>query len=101
MPAGRLLQFSVLCGSATSLSTWPLPAESWLSASRLAKSQGQRLGEMQANFGKAVMLLEQFYRGQSDLSETLGVLNDVLSQVAYHRENVIKTGQPELELFGD
>ncbi|MTD32550.1 hypothetical protein GKE73_02225 [Paludibacterium sp. dN 18-1] len=54
---------------------------------------------MQANFGKVVMLPEQFYRGQSDLPETLSVLNEVLSQVAYHRENVIKTGQPELELF--
>ena len=55
---------------------------------------------MQANFGRVVMLLEQFYRDKTDLPDTLGALNEVLSQVAYHRENVMKAGQPELELFG-
>ncbi|WP_374557849.1 hypothetical protein [Aquitalea pelogenes] len=100
MPAGRLLQFSVLCGSANVIEYLAIACGKLVvSIPTGKKAKASDLGEMQANFGKAVMLLEQFYRGQSDLSETLGVLNEVLSQVAYHRENVIKTGQPELELF--
>jgi hypothetical protein len=64
------------------------------------KAKASDLGEMQANFGKVVMLLEQFYNDKSGLQDTIAVLSQVLSQVAYHRENVIKNSNPELELFG-
>jgi hypothetical protein len=95
-----LLQFSQFCGSANVIEYLAIACGKLVvSIPTGKKAKASDLGEMQANFGKAVMLLEQFYQGQSDLPETLGVLNEVLSQVAYHRENVIKTGQPELELF--
>lgn len=102
MPTSLLLQFSQFCGSTNVIEYLALACGKLvISIPTGKKAKASNLGEMQANFGKAVMLLEQFYQGQSDLSETLGVLNEVLSQVAYHRENVTKAGQPELELFED
>ncbi|BBF86308.1 hypothetical protein DLM_2707 [Aquitalea magnusonii] len=103
IPLNRVRQFETFC-KASHISEYLCTAHGGrvvITIPTGKKTKASDLGEMQGNFGKVVMLLEQFYRDKTDLQETLGALNEVLSQVAYHRENVIKIGQPELELFGD
>ena len=55
--------------------------------------------ELHTGFSEAVELLARFYRGQADNDDTLYALGGVLAQLAGHRENVLKHGAPELELF--
>ncbi len=102
MPLNRLRQFETFC-QASHISEYLCTAHGGrvvITIPTGKKAKASDLGEMQANFGRVVMLLEQFYRDQSDLTETIEALTCALSQVAYHRENVIKNGNPELELFG-
>ena len=102
MPLNRIRQFETFC-KASYISEYLCTAQGGrvvITIPTGKKAKASDLGEMQANFGKVVMLLEQFYRDKADLPETMDALNEVLSQVAYHRENVAKTATPELELFG-
>ncbi|MTD33985.1 hypothetical protein [Paludibacterium denitrificans] len=59
------------------------------------------VAELQANAAAAISLLARFYQDGSGLEETVSSLTRTLSEVAYHRENVMKASKPELELFGD
>lgn len=64
-------------------------------------SSAEDINELQASFSEAVSLLIGFYKTQnnSQLNTTLAALNSVMSEIAYHRENVSKVSSPELELF--
>lgn len=64
-------------------------------------SSAEDINELQASFSEAVGLLINFYKSQNQdqLDNTLAALNSVMSDIAYHRENVSKVNSPELNLF--
>ncbi|WP_028536182.1 hypothetical protein [Paludibacterium yongneupense] len=59
------------------------------------------LAEVQASFAEAMTLLVRFYQQGEAEEITVSALSRALEQLAYQRENVLKSGSPELELFGD
>lgn len=64
------------------------------------KAAVAELAEVQGSFAEAMALLVRFYEKGGELEETVSALSRTLSQLAYQRENVLKTGEPELGLFG-
>ncbi|NHR06492.1 hypothetical protein HA052_14960 [Chromobacterium haemolyticum] len=102
MPLNRIRQFETFC-MASHISEYLCMAHGdkvvvAIPSGRSAKASD--LGEMQANFGEVIMLLEQCYRDKTSIAETLTLLSVVLSQAAYHRENIRKICQPELDFQG-
>lgn len=57
------------------------------------------LAELQANAAAALALLARFYQCGEGIEGTLAALTRTLAEFAYHRSNVMKTGEPELGLF--
>lgn len=58
------------------------------------------VAQIQANAAAAMALLARFYVDGLNAEETLSAMTSTLSEFAYHRQNVMKAGEPELELFG-
>lgn len=102
MPLNRVRQFEAFC-KASHISEYLCTAQGNKVVVAIAsgkKAMVAELAEVQANAADAMALLARFYQDKVGLAETVAALTAVLSQVAYHRENVMKTGEPELELFG-
>jgi hypothetical protein len=59
-----------------------------------------KIRQFETFFGEAISLLARFYQNGEALDETVSALTTTLTQLAYQRSNVLKTGSPELELFG-
>lgn len=57
------------------------------------------IAELQEVFAKATRLLIRFYRDNVDPDDTVSALYELLTAVAWHRENVNKSAAPELDLF--
>ncbi len=57
------------------------------------------LSEVQCTFAEAMALLARFYQRGDSMDETVAALTGTLTQLAYHRSNVLKTSTPELDLF--
>lgn len=53
--------------------------------------------ELHQDFSEAFTLLVNFYEGKADQEETLFALTRTMEQIAWHRENVQKHEQPELD----
>lgn len=103
MPLNRVRQFEAFC-KASHISEYLCMAQG--NKVVIAIPSGKKaavieLSEVQANAADAMALLARFYQDKVGLAETVSALSRVLSQVAYHRENVLKAGEPELELFGE
>ncbi|QUN06462.1 hypothetical protein KDN34_03090 [Shewanella yunxiaonensis] len=60
----------------------------------------KEINELQSGFAEAIGLLIKFYAGNAEADETIGALSNVMGGLAWHRQNVAKSGTPELELFG-
>ncbi|MFZ6687541.1 hypothetical protein ACO0K0_07325 [Undibacterium sp. SXout11W] len=102
MPLNRIRQFETFCG-ATFLSEYLCLAHGdkvVVAIPSGKKADVTDLAALQGNFAEAITLLARFYQHGEDLEETLAALTETLSQLAYQRGNVLKVGQPELELFG-
>ncbi|MCB6182349.1 hypothetical protein LIN78_02110 [Leeia sp. TBRC 13508] len=102
MPLNRLRQFETFCGAhfvSDYLSTAAGRVVIEIPVGKKAKPED--IANMQAMFGKAIMLLSQFWETRDGMEETLSVLTETLQQVAFQRENVLKSVSPELDLFGD
>ncbi|MEJ1381374.1 MAG: helix-turn-helix transcriptional regulator [Candidatus Sedimenticola sp. (ex Thyasira tokunagai)] len=56
------------------------------------------INELQATFTHALLKLIKYYSREADQQETEDGLTSVLAGLAWHRENVHKADQPELEL---
>ncbi|PIP98522.1 MAG: hypothetical protein COW76_20385 [Shewanella sp. CG18_big_fil_WC_8_21_14_2_50_42_11] len=56
--------------------------------------------EMQGAFNDAMSLLIKFASGNASTDETVAALTRSMSDLAYHRENVLKVEAPELD-FGE
>lgn len=65
------------------------------------KANSTDVNELQGTFSEAMAHLIRFYQGKSEAEETLGSLTQIMSDIAWHRENVSKTLTPELALFDD
>lgn len=67
---------------------------------------GRRVGPqdihaLQAALTNAIGALLDFYAEKKNADDCLGALLDGMSNLAWHRENVVKAAQPELELGYD
>lgn len=103
MPLNRVRQFEAFC-KASHISEYLCTAQGYkvvIAIPSGKKAAVIELSEVQANAADAMALLARFYQDKVGLDETVSALSRVLSQVAYHRENVLKAGEPELELFGE
>lgn len=58
----------------------------------------EETAELQHVLADAGAALLRFYAGRADQAETLGTVQQVLELLAWHRNTVEKTEQPELEL---
>lgn len=102
MPINRIRQFESFCGcNYVSEYLCIAAGKVVIDIPTGNKTPVAQLGEMQANAGNAIVLLSRFYEGKSSLEETLDALNHTLTDMAYHRQNIIKHSAPELGLFGD
>jgi hypothetical protein len=63
------------------------------------KANAGEVNELQGSFSEAMGLLIRFYQGESEANTTINALNNVMSDIAWHRENVRKSDSPELSLF--
>ncbi|WP_410499671.1 hypothetical protein [Chitinibacter sp. S2-10] len=100
MPANRILQFEHLTGANfvsnyLTLAAGRMPIE--LPIGRKA-DQVETL-DLQAQQADAIALLIKFYQGKAALDETLEAIDLVLRGFSYHRANVVKVAEPELDLF--
>lgn len=64
------------------------------------KSKTADVAKVQSQVAEAVALLARWYENGSGVDETISALTQVLSVLAYQRENVKKAETPEL-MFGD
>lgn len=59
------------------------------------------IAELQARLSEAMSSLIRFYQGGANAEETEATLTGVMADLAFHRENVHRAAQPELQLeFG-
>lgn len=56
--------------------------------------------DLQGRLSDAVGSLIRFYQGGADAEQTEAALTGVMTDLAFHRENVKRAAQPELGLFG-
>lgn len=63
------------------------------------KATNTEVNDLQGSFSEAMGLLIRFYQGESEASDTINALNNVMSGIAWHSENVKKSDSPELSLF--
>lgn len=103
MPLNRVRQFEAFCG-ASFVSDYLCTAAGNRVVIPIATGKRAAVGDVadvQANAAAAMALLARFYVDGVGTEETLAAMTRTLSEFAYHRQNVMKTGQPELELFGE
>ncbi|MEJ1402530.1 MAG: helix-turn-helix transcriptional regulator [Candidatus Sedimenticola sp. (ex Thyasira tokunagai)] len=102
MPAGKIANYEHICGCHF--------ASDYLAASnnRLVieiptgkAATALDINELQATFTDALHKLIKFYSCEADQRETEDGLTHCLAGLAWHRENVHKADQPELELGED
>lgn len=102
MPLNRIRQFESFCGTSF-ISEYLCMAHGdkvVVSIPAGKKANVTDLADMQGNFAEAITLLSRFYQHGEAVEDTVAALTKTLSQLAYQRSNVLKVGQPELELFG-
>lgn len=102
MPLNRIRQFETFCG-VSFISDYLCLAHGdkvVVSIPAGKKAGVADLAEVQGNFAEAIALLSRFYQNGDALEQTVSALTTTLTQLAYQRSNVMKTGTPELEMFG-
>ena len=102
MPLNRVRQFETFCGISL-VSDYLCLAHGnkvVIEVPAGKKANVTELAEVQCCFAEAMALLARFYQNGDAVDATIAALTKTLSQVAYQRSNVLKSGEPELELFG-
>ncbi|MES9873116.1 MAG: helix-turn-helix transcriptional regulator [Candidatus Sedimenticola sp. 6PFRAG7] len=99
MPAGKVAAYENICGchyatdyQSASNNRLVIEIPSGRSATPM------EITELQATFSQALHKLIRYYEGAADQQETEDDLVHCLAGLAWHRENVLKAEQPELEL---
>jgi len=62
-------------------------------------SSASDLTSLQGHFAEAMFELARFYQNRANTDDTLKAIHEIMAGLAYHRENVVKMGEPELGLF--
>lgn len=106
MPSDRIRPFEYACdpqGRATYLTQYIAAGSNKLliDIPRGKGSTEQEVGDLQLASAEAMSLLMKFYRGEASPEDTSDALTELLSKLAWHRENVERSAQPELALFED
>lgn len=102
MPINRVRQFETFC-AVSFVSEYLCLAQGGKVV--VAIPSGKKAGvadlsELQCTFAEAVALIARFYQDGSNPDGTVTAINGSLSQLAYQRGNVLKSANPELDLFG-
>ncbi len=99
MPSGKIQAYEHVCGIhyvsqylAASANRLVIEVPTGRSAASM------EINELQVAFGDAVKALIQYYDARMDQQATEDALTHILAGLAWHRENVHKAEQPELEL---
>jgi hypothetical protein len=103
MPLNKARQFETFCG-VSFISEYLCMAQGDKVVVAIPvgkKSDVTDLAELQVTFAEVLTFLARFYHHGEAVDDTVAALTKTLSQLAYQRSNVLKVGQPELELFGD
>lgn len=103
MPLNRIRQFESFCRIAL-ISDYLCLAHGdkvVISIPKGKKADVAELAELQGMFAETMALLVRFYKDGRDVESTVQALTKTLTQVAFQRSNVMKSGAPELELFGE
>ena len=102
MPASKIRQFEHLCGCHFVSDYLALAAGRMVVEVPVGKRAAEiEIAELQSANAQAIKLLIDFYAGRSALDETLMALDDALRGLGFHRANVVKVTEPELNLFGE
>lgn len=102
MPLNRLRQFETFCNAHFISDYFSTAAGRVVIEIPVGKKATETdIAEMQTGFGESVVLLSKFWQNSASLENTVAALTQTLKQVAYQRENVLKSINPELTLFGD
>lgn len=103
MPLNRIRQFESFCRIAL-ISDYLCLAHGdkiVIAIPKGKKADVTELADLHGTFAEAMALLVRFYKDGRDVEATVDALSKTLTQVAFQRSNVLKSGSPELELFGD
>lgn len=100
MPANLIRPFEHACGAHYVTEYIAYSAQRLAIEIPTGRASGpQDVAELQALFAEATQLLVRFYRDQTNSTETIASLHELLAAIAWHRENVAKAAAPELDLF--
>jgi predicted DNA-binding transcriptional regulator AlpA len=101
MPLNRIRQFETFCGkSFVSEYLCMAQGDKVVVTIPSGKKAGVlELAQVQGAFADAMSKLVRFYESEGDVDETVSAITGTLVQLAYQRENVLKAGTPELDLF--
>ena len=102
MPANMIPPFELACG-ADFVTRWMAMRNGHLVIS-IPSGQAARPEDMQvvqSLLNDTLGVLMKFYAGRADAESTLEALNNSISELAWHRENVAKSRDPELDFGGE
>lgn len=100
MPLNRIRQFEMFAGCHFISEYLSLAAgKAVIDIPTGRRLQPADILDVQANFSEAMSLLVRHYQQGESLEQTVAAIGVVLSQLAWHRENVTRAGTPELDLF--
>lgn len=102
LPAVQIQPFEMACGI-NYVTGW-LAASAGCMLVQVPIGRDLTEGDMLAlhdSFSAAMNLLTNFFAGKAEVEETMGALTELMQRVAWHRGNVEKARQPELDLFGE
>lgn len=99
MPAVLIRPFEHACGATFLTDYLAASAHKLLvDAPQGRRANDMELAELHASFSEALQKLLKFYDGAAEAPETLDALTHLMKGVAWHRENVSKSTEPELAL---
>ncbi len=98
MPANMIPPFELACG-ADFVTRWMTMRNGHLVISIPAgqASHPEDMQVLQGLLNDTLGVLMRFYAGRADAESTLSALNTALAELSWHRENVAKSGDPELD----
>ncbi|MBS1186700.1 MAG: hypothetical protein H6R04_718 [Burkholderiaceae bacterium] len=102
IPANMIRPYEAACGI-NYLTRWLAASSNHLlieiPSGRTVNTEGVQA--LQESLHAAVGTLIQFYGGKAEADETLATIQNAMEGLAFHRANVKKHAEPELDLGGD
>ncbi len=102
IPANMIRPYQLICGC-DFVTRWLVASEGCLLVS-IPAGQAAHPEDMQVLQGlvnDSIGALLSFYAGKAEAEPTLESLRTAITELAWHRENVAKSGDPELDFGGE